>query len=38
MRISVDEVISLEGIGQKHQEALQNLIQKNKFVYIVKEY
>eukprot|EP00347_Sterkiella_histriomuscorum_P006209 403353644 len=38
MRISVDEVLSLEGIGQKHQEQLQNLISKNKFVYIVKEY
>ena len=37
-RISVDEVISLEGIGQKHAETLQGLIQKNKFVYIVKEY
>jgi hypothetical protein len=28
----------LEGVGHKHQDTLQSLLYKNKFVYIVKEY
>ena len=37
-KISVDEVTLLEDVGVKHKETLQQLMHKNKFVFIVKEY
>lgn len=37
-RVNTEELQMLLGLGQKHQERMQQMMQKNKFVHIAKEH